>query len=297
MKKLIYIFLFVLAFFSNSMHSQTVIEITPLFDYPVAPDEIVSLEEKCNYVVKNFWDKFDFKRKDPVDQYALNEAFGVYVSAIRYASGKVVDQSVDKLNGKLSGNPGLQLQFTKAAEENLYGPRADFWSDSLYLKFLDALIKNKKINEARKTKYISQAKSIRESGEGNVAPTFEFKDKENLTKNYFPMSTPTMLIFGDPSDTDWRIARLKMESNLKFKDAVDKGKINVLYIIPHESDNWQKNVLNYNSHWTIGISPSVNNIYDTRLNPSIYIVGQDGIIKKKFPLLDEAMMVVLESLN
>lgn len=297
MKKNLYFILFLFIFSLNTISSQTVIEIKPLFDYPVAPEEMESLEERCNYMVKNFWDKFDFKSKDPVDQYALNEAFGIYASTMRYANKKDVDQSIEKLIGKLSGNPGLQLQFTKAAEENLYGPRAEFWIDDLYLKFLDALIKNKKIKDDRKTKYINQANALLTSKEGVTAPVFDFTDKKGETKNYFPMSTPTLLIFGDPSDTDWKIARLKMESNLKFRDAVDKGKINVLYILPDESANWQSNVSAYNNHWTIGQSPSVRNSYDTRLNPSIYIIGTDGKIIKKFPQLEEAMEIVLETVN
>ena len=297
MKKISVIFLFLILFNFNSALSQTVIEISPLFEYPVAPDGMESLEDRCNFIVKNFWDKFDFKRKDAIDQYALNEAFGVYASTMRYASRKVVDQSVDKLLGKLSGNPGLQLQFSKAAEENLYGPRADFWSDDLYLKFLDSLIKNKKIKDSRKSRFINQANSIRGSEVGNTAPSFEFTDKDGGQKNYFPMSTPTVIIFGDPTDTDWKIARLKMESNLKFRDAVDKGKINVLYILPTEVDNWQQNVANYNSHWTIGKSSTVSDNYDTRLNPSIYVIGSDGKISKKFPSLFEAMETVLESVN
>ena len=298
MKKLIYLLILAIAFCNPlNVKSQSVIEINPLFDYPVAPEDLESLEAKCNYLVKNFWNNFDFKNKNSVDQYALNEAFGVFVTPMRYASGKEVDQAIDKLINKISGNPIMLFQFTKAAEENLYGPRAEFWSDPLYLKFLDAIVKNKKIAANRKTKYINQANALRQSEEGNQAHDFEFIDVNGDKKTYFPMSTPTLLIFGNPDDTDWRLARLRMDSNFKLVDAIEKGKINILYIIPSELSDWQQTISNYNKKWTLGIAPEVNSIYDIRFNPTIYIVGSEGKILKKYPSLEEAMDTVLELVN
>ena len=297
MKKLFYSIILLLFAFASQIKAQQIIQIDPLFEYPVAPENMESLEEKCNFLVKNFWNNFDFKKKESVDQYALNEAFSVYVTPMRYASIKEVDQSVDKLINKISGNPAVLLQFTKAAEENLYGPRADFWSDALYMKFLDAVIKNKKIPEKRKLRFISQANSLSKSKEGNVAPSFDFTDINGDMKTYFPMSTPTLLIFGNPEDTDWRLARLKLDSNFKLVDAVDKGKINILYILPESIPHWQQTISNYNKHWSLGLAPNVSEIYDIRLNPSIYIVASDGKIIKKFPVLEEAVNSILEFVN
>lgn len=298
MRNFIYIILFSFIFSGfKAGVAQDVIHIQPLFEYPVAPEELESLDAKCDYLVKNFWNNFDFKKKRAIDQYALNEAFGVYVTSMRYASKKEVDQSVDKLISKISSNPALLIQFTKAAEFNLYGPRADVWIDDLYLKFVDAILKNKKISTAKKEKYQAQANSLRLSREGNSAPSFNFIDTNGEKKIYFPMSTPTILIFGDPDDTDWRLARLKMDTNFKLGEALEKGKINILYILTKDTDNWQQNVSNYNTYWTIGQSSDAVEKYDTRLNPSIYIIASDGKVMKKFPYLEEAIDTVLEIVN
>lgn len=299
MKHIIIIILLILSQIPlfGEAQSHEVLTIEPLFEYPVAPEEIESFQDKCDYLVKNFWNNFDFKKKTPVDQYALNEAFMVYSSTFRFASAKEVDQSIDKLIKNLSSNNILLLQFTKAAEECLYGPRADFWSDELYLKFLEAAIKNKKISEARKKKYITQAEILKESKIGNTAPSFWFQDKERASKQYFPMSTPTLLIFGNPDNTDWRLSRIKMDSNFSLEDALKKGKINILYIITENTDNWQNNVSNYSSYWTVGQSDDTAKHYDIRLNPTIYVVGSDGkIVNKNIPP-EIAVNTILELIN
>ena len=294
MKKLIYIFCIILASINNlSAGAQGVIEVAPLFEYPVAPDELESINDKCNYLVKNFWNNFNFKAKEPVDQYALNEAFQVYVTTFQFASEKEVEQSVDKLIKNISGNKILMLQFCKAAEENLYGPRADFWSDELYLKFLDAVIKDKKVPESRKTKYKTQASAIRSSAVGQTAPIFWFVDKERASKRYFPMSTPTLLIFGNPADTDWRLKRIRVESNFKLSEALDKGRVNIIYIVPGNIEDWQINTDNYNPHWTVGQSDEVLTLYDLRLQPSIFLVGSDGKIIKKNLSIEDAVEELL----
>lgn len=301
--KIFFPILFLLISISTVEIKSQVIEIQPLFEYPIPPEEMESLEERCNYLVKNFWNDFDFKKKQPIDQYALNEAFKVYCTAFQFASVKEIDQSVDKLISKISSDPVYLLQFTKAAEFNLYSPNADFWIDSIYLKFLDALVKNKKISENRKEKYIAQAKALRESATGNTAPTFSFTDLNGESKNYFPMSTPTLLIFGDPENTDWRLERLRMDSNFKLGEAIDKGKINILYIaIPASgsaplNEDWKNAVSNYNKKWTIGTSDEAQKVYDTRLNPSIFLVGSDGKILYKNISAPQAVSLILELIN
>lgn len=296
MRKILLVFLLTLNITFQSQ-SQNVIEIEPLFEYPVAPDDLESLNDKCNFLVKNFWDKFNFKGKNPVDQYALNAAFQVYTTAFRYASAKEVDTSIDKLIKNISNNPILLMQFCKAAEENLYGPRADYWSDELYLKFLDIVIKDKKIKENRKERYIRQSNALKSSLIGNKAPEFWFQDINRESKKYFPMSTPTLLIFGDPENSDWRISRLRMESNFNLEEAIKKGKVNILYIIPEDIDDWQNSVSNYNPRWTIGQSNDINELYDLRSDPSIFLIDSTGKILNKNLTPEEAIFRLLELIN
>lgn len=289
MKKLLFLFISFFTLINPQLRAQDVIAIDPLFEYPMAPEELNTLEEKCNFIVKNFWNDFNFKNKATVDQNALNHAFMVYASSMPYASDKEVMLSVNKLLDKLSGNPTLLRQFCKAAEENLYGPRAQIFSDDIFMKFLEAFIKNKKIPVQKKTKYTDIYQALSSSRPGKPAPEFSFTDKEGGTKKYFPMSTPTLLIFGDPDDTDWRLARLKMDSDIMLSEALEKGKANIIYIVPFDRPQWQEQVSNYNKRWTVGQSSEVAKFYDIRFYPSMYLVDADGKIEGKNISLIEAI--------
>lgn len=284
----------VIGLFLSNLYAQEIIQIEPIFEYPVAPEELESLTDKSDYLVKCFWDQLDVKNSQPVNQIALNDAFKVYLTPLRYANAKNAFDSVDKLISRISGNPTLMVQFAKAAEENLYGPRAELWADDIYLKFLDAAAKNKKISKTRREKYSKRADLIRSSNVGSNAPTFDFVSSENKQESYYPMSTPTILIIGDPEDTDWRLARLKLESDTNFTQALEKGKLNVLYLTLSDNKDWANAVSNYSKRWKIGKSDYIREIYDIRTIPSIYLIGSDGKIILKNASLFQTVSKALE---
>lgn len=132
---------------------------------------------------------------------------------------------------------------------------------------------------------------------GNVAPEFKFTDRNGKEQTYFPMTTATMLIFGDPSLPDWRLSRLRMESNAQLAQAVDKGKVNIIFIVPDNNDGWKSDVANYPSSWTVGIAPEVGKIYDFRVSPSIYVVGTDGKIIAKNASPESAVWELLNQVK
>lgn len=294
MKKTLFYLLLPFLLFCYNMTKAEIIEIEPLFEYCVAPEELVSLEERCNYLVTHFWEPLNPKSKEALNQTALNEAFRVYLTTVRYADEKTTLQSIDKLLSSISGNPTYLIQFANAAEETLYGPRAEIWSDEIYLKFLDAAIKNKKIPQGRKDKFQKRANLLRTSMHESQAPSFDFFNPDGIKESYFPMSTPTILIFGDPEDMDWRLQRLRMESNTNLSQALDKGKINIIFIDVAKKGDLKEAVSNYSRNWKTGKSDGIEEIYDIRVLPSFYVVDSTGKIVLKNKTMDESVGFALE---
>lgn len=293
--KIIFSLISVLSFNQFGINAQNIIEIAPLFEYPTAPESLSTLTEKTNYLVEHFWDPMDFKSKTAVDQNALNDAMKVYSVPLRLADKAKTEAAVNKLIEKISKNPIMLTQFTKAAEENLYGPRAEFWIDDIYVKFLNALVKNKKIPEARKAKYQKQLTSLSNTKIGQTAPEFTFTGRNGKNEKYLPMSTPTIIIFGDPTLPDWRLARLRMETNVPLTKAIDQGKLNILYVIPFEMDNWEKETANYSPKWAVGNAPGLEDKIDIRSNPAIYYIDKEGKLILKNTSLNEAINQALSS--
>lgn len=266
---------------SAEVFDRGVMYVTPLFEYPVAPDNIESFSGKCDWLAENFWKSLNVKSKDAVDQIKLNHAFSTYATTCQYATKEKVSIAIDKLMKSFQKNPSLLLQFTKAAEESIYGPRAEVWIDELYVKILRNALASKKFPKSRKPRYEYQLKILEGSMIGSTPATFDFKRPNGDAAKYFPMTTPTIIIFGDPDCDDCRRSRLRMETNVAFTKAISDGKLNVLYIIPDPTDGWEKKVNGFPRNWTIGASETVADLYDMRQSPEIYVIDANGKIVEK----------------
>lgn len=266
---------------STDLIDSRVMYLDPLFEYPMAPQELSSFTEKCDWLADNFWNDLNIKKQDAVDQAKLNHAFNVYATTVQYANKEKVTASVDKLMKILQKNPTLLYQMIKAAEDNIYGPNADFWIDELYARMLKSALVNKKFPKNKRAKYELQLKQLEHSLIGVTPNIFDFTRPNGEPAKYFPMSTPTIIIFGDPDCEDCRLGRLRMQANVEFNKAVADGKINVLFIIPDPEPGWEKKTADFPANWTVGASESVGDIYDIRDIPEVYVVGADGKIEAK----------------
>lgn len=278
---------------STSMIDTGVLYLEPLFEYPIAPEEITEFREKCNWLAENFWNPLDIKAKDAVDQARLNHAFKVYASTVQYADKDRVTAAVDRLMKALQKNPMMLYQFVKAAEENIYGPRAEFWIDELYARMLRAALDNKKFPKTKRPRYELQLKQLENTKVGDEPAKFDFIRANGDVAQYFPMSTPTVIIFGDPDCDQCSLGKLRMQANVAFSKAVTDGKINVLFIIPDPEDGWQAKVADFPKSWTVGASGSVSDIYDLRDVPEVYVIGSDGKLINKHIGIVDAMNITL----
>ncbi len=274
-----------------------VLYVEPLFEYPVAPEELTSFNDKCDWLADNFWNPLDLKAKGAVDQNKLNHAFHVYATTCQYASKEKVTAAVDRLMKNLQKNPTLLFQMTKAAEETVYGPRAEFWIDELYARVLRSALASKKFPAGKRARYELQLKQLDNSMVGSKPARFDFVRANGEAAQYFPMATPTIIIFGDPDCDECRMGKLKMQSNVEFNKAVNDGKINVLFIIPDAESGWQAKVADFPKNWNVGASDNVGELYDIREVPEIYVVDSDGKVANKHISTIKAMASALSLIN
>lgn len=257
-----------------------VITIEPLFDYPTAPEDVQGLDGKSEWLLAHFWDQMDFKRKT-VDQNALNHAFSVYIVPMRFASKAATDKSVEALLKAIKKNPGLQYQFTRAAEENLYGSRAEVWIDDVYMQFLEAAIANKKIAKVRKLRWENQLKQLKACHTGDLMPGFKLIAKSGQEGIFSPGNHVTVIEFGDPDCDDCRMARLKMESNVALQSKVRSGEAAIYFVVTDPESSWVLDTLGYPTSWTVAAAPDADDELDLRRTPSFYVLDKAGKIAGK----------------
>ena len=256
----------------------------PLFDYPVAPEEM-PWEERSNWLVEHFWDNFDFKQKS-VGQSQLVHAFRTYVVPMHLADRDVAVKSVDALIKKIQKNPGLLLQFTQAAERTIYEPQtSELMIDEVYVRFLKAVTSNKKIPELRRARYKSHLNSLEHCLVNGPMPSFSFMDRSGSGATYTAVGVPTIIEFGDFDCSDCRITRLRLETDGELQDLVAQGKARILFINPDMDadsiEEWREAVKDYPENWTVGAGEDLDDSLDLRIVPCLYLIDASGRIVSK----------------
>lgn len=266
--------------------------IPPLFEYVIAPDDLPDLQSRTDYLMDNFWNPFDFKKTEYVDQTALNHAFGVYTQAMPFASRKKVIDSVKKLIKNLKDKPALSLQFTKAAEESLYGPRAEIWSDEIYIMFLQNLIDNKKISNSKKNRYVAQLNLLNRTAVGAEFPDVHLVTENGTLTKFKPIKDFRIVEFTLPDCEDCRYTNVKLDISGVVNDMIEDGRLDVMVVMtgePVKKDYFPEK-------WIALSSDNAGDLMDLRIFPNFYIVDKNNKIRGKNLSVDGAIEL-LESLS
>lgn len=263
-----------------------VLVLPPLFDYPTVPEDIVSWADRSNWLIEHFWDNFDFKQKGGIGQNQLVHAFNTYCVPMRFANRDVTIKSVDKLVGQLSKNPTMLIQFTQAAERVLYNPQtAEVMIDEVYIRFLKALLDNKKAPKLYKARYEGQYKALSSSMTGNRMPRFNFMDRNGVKTEYSPEAITTVIEFGDPDCSDCRITRLRLETDAYLQQKAKDGQLRIYFITPDvvadDMESWKAMVADYPHYWTVGAAEGLEDEIDLRITPCLYLIDASRNIVDK----------------
>lgn len=276
---------------TDSTTDMGVLVLPPLFEYPVAPEDL-SWDERSNWLVEHFWDNFDPKQKS-VGQSQLIHAFRTYVVPMHFANKETVLKSIKSLISKIKNNPTLLLQFTQAAEHTIYSPQtADTYIDEVYVDMLKALVANKKIPKIRKVRYAAQLKALENCMEGTMMPEFVYTDKNGASATFKHAGIPTIIEFGDYDCSECRITRLRLETDSQLQKLVDEGKARIAFISPdvdeENASNWKKSITDLPASWTTGMAESLEENIDLRYTPCIYLIDAAGKIVSKNATADKA---------
>lgn len=272
------------------------IYIEPLFEYIMAPEELPDLQSRTDYLMENFWNPFDFKNTKVVDQNALNHAFEVYSQAMPYASEKKVMAGVKNLISKIKGNPGLTFQFAKAAEENLYGPRAILWADNVYVLFLENLVSNKKLPESKKRRYKDQLALLNATSIGSAMPAFNFVSESQTPLDMKDKEKFALLMFSEPECNDCRYSILKLDISGKVNDLLADNLLDVCFVVLDETGSFDMDSVRLPEKWNVGVSRDAASNLDLRVFPSFYVLDSDKKIVGKNLNVDDAISL-LETLK
>lgn len=263
-----------------------------LVDFPTPPDQITRLDERCNYIVDNYWKHFDFKGAFSSKE-RMDATLGQFISVTPYATADTVYMAINTLiNGVAKADAKNLVALAQMAEKWCATDSAEYQSEDLMLPFAEAVAKNKKIKGPEKQYYAEMAQRMANSRKGVAPVDFEFTVPDGTKEHFSDVTTPTVMIFFyDPNDFDSRLARTRLGSDFVVKTLGENNLLKIVAIYPGEPDKtWYDDIESMPDGWIIGAAPGIDKMFTIKRMPQIYYLDQDRIITDKDFSVDAAII-------
>ncbi|MGM9812071.1 MAG: DUF5106 domain-containing protein [Muribaculaceae bacterium] len=259
-----------------------------LFPYPVAPDTIKTFENRVNYIVPRFWEKYDLS-KPIADLQAFDGALRDYLGFMRYCHKNVAISSVRDFIFKSQSNMGNFEKIMKLADQDLYQVGAEYWSDDLYSEFLKGAAKNKAMNNELRKYYSKQLERINRTQLGGSLAEVEFCNLDGNKVKLKDIEAEMLFIYiSKDADSDHSFERVRLSTDVNINYILSDGKVKLLCVSPEKyNKTWAKNALEYSDKWIVGTCEdlSTEGLYDVRFLPSFIVLDKDkNIIQKNVGL-------------
>lgn len=263
-----------------------------LVDVPVPPEQITRLDERCNYIVDNFWKRLNFKGAfSSVDR--MEATLAQFLSVTPYATADTVYQAIDFLIRGVEKADAKNLVTLAGMAERLCGTdSAEYASEDLMLPFALAVAESKKIKGEPKEYYSRMARRMANSRIGAKPADFAFTMPDGTTGHFSEITEPTVLIFFyDPTDFNSRLARTRLSTDFVVKTLVNRKLLSVLAIYPGEpNEAWHEDMDSMPPLWIVGAAPGIEEYFSIKRSPQMYFLDEDREITDKDFGVDAAIL-------
>lgn len=263
-----------------------------LVDFPTPPEQISRLDERCNYIVNNFWKHFNYKGAFSATE-RMEATLGQFLSVTPYASADTVYMAIETLTqGVEKADPQNLLKLARMAERWCMGDSAEYASEDLMLPFAQAVANAKKLKGPEKERYALMARRLTNSRTGAVPTDFSFTVPDGSTARFSDVKEPTVLIFFyDPNNFDCRLARTRLGNDFVIKTLTEHGLLKVMAIYPGKPDKaWLDDVDSMPAGWVIGAAPDIADEFTIKRIPQLYYLDEERRITDKDFGVDAAII-------
>lgn len=254
-----------------------------LVTMPVPPKTVERLDERCNYIVDNYWKTFNPKASFS-NLKRLDATFGQFVAFTPYATADTVHAAISTLlKNVAAAKPENLVTLASIAEKWCYADSAEYQSEELYFPFVEAVATNKKAKGALRPRFEAQYRQLRDSRVGCKVQNLTLQRPDGTYTGIDSISAPLMLLFFyDPDCTDCRLAKARLAADFTIGALIRNNTLAIVAIYPGEpGDEWRNDALTLPKDWVVGALPDADLHFTMRNQPEIYYLDPDRIIRVK----------------
>lgn len=311
---LLFLLLFLIAGFSCSSSKQTQSEtreevesnapviVPDTFVLPQIPASINNADERAQYLVMHFWDRFDFTDRKLIDRPDITEqAFVDYINTLHYAPAEVTAESLHYTLNMAKVDEVVYQYFVSLFEKYLYDPNSPFRNDELYLTVLKEVVQSSLLTEEMHSRYEFQLEMSMKNRVGQKATNFIYTLASGQSNPLYNLKSEfTLLIFFNPGCATCEAVIAQLNKSNELNEALSlntptRTMLTILTIYPGEDHNqWIAYLPQMPGRWMHAYDKEKavlhKKLYDIKAFPTLYLLD-----KEKNVILKDTSVEAIES--
>lgn len=252
----------------------------PVFRMADVPDVITDPAERAGYLVKHYWDNFDFTDTAYIHLPEVTEqAFADYIDIMDYAPYTTVSSSIKDMLKKAEADTSVFVYFSRLYEKYLYDSNSPFRNDEYYIPALEAIIASPLTEEKVRPAHLLAIAKKNRVGEKATDFTYTLTNGQQSTL-YAIQSEQTVLFFYNPGCRTCKDIIEQIEASLTIKYLINEERLKLLAVYPDEDLTEWKNYLpeipkQWINSYDKGTLLQNKEMYDLKAIPTVYLLDKD----------------------
>lgn len=262
-----------------------------IVEIPTPPEYLTRLDQRCNYIVDNFWKRCNLKSAFSSLE-RLDATFGQFLAFTPYATADTVHMTIDNLiRGVEKANGKNLLPLAKIAEKWCLGDTAEYQSDELLYPFVKAVATSKKVKSPEKERFKALYRKMTNSRTGATVTNLTFTCPDGSQGSIDDIKTPHVLLyFYEPDCIDCRLARARLSADFILPTLIEANLLKIVAIFPGEPDDeWRADSESMPDGWVVGANPEIDMDFIIEHSPEIYYLDTSRKVIARNVSVDNAL--------
>lgn len=249
---------------------------------PPIPDEITDPPARADYLVRHYWDLFDFTDTATMLQPAISEqALVNYLDLMRLVTPAVADSCLRDMVQRTTADSSVFAYMAGLCEKYLYEPDSPMYDEALYIPVLEALLAAPLLDEASRIRPAYQLDMALKNRPGHQAADFAFTLADGSSRTLYNIQADYLLLFFYNPDCDTCVEMTRRLRSSGQLSAWQAGKnLKVLAFYPgSDLSLWKSHSAHMPSAWINSYDPAArlfnDELYDLRVTPALYLLDKD----------------------
>ncbi len=264
------------------------------------PALISDPEQRIDYAVAHYWDKFDFSDTAYVHLPDVTEqAFSNYIAFVSRTTPEKAAVSMKGMLKKAEADSTVYAYFTGMYEKYLYDPNAPSRNEELYINVLEAILDSPLTDDVHKIRPAHLLELALKNRVGDKAADFTYTLAGGQTGRMNQLKTDYLLLFFyNPDCEACKELTGQLSQSLLIRKMRQENQLQVLAVYPDEDIQlWKDHLDHIPGEWIVGYDATTtlknDEVYDLKAIPCLYLLDKD----KKVLLKDASFNQLMDYLS